>query len=181
VPVRLPAQRTPLRVYAVFFPRLASSHSVQKNGGSNKHVTTFASDKRSGLIKWERFERRHPHQLRDFLPWPQNSGAEYATYKNKINFFTQTYFVSSRNVLQFRQNHTLRQSCAGPKQNVKNGIWRKSFSVLCFGTKWKCIARSALTQGNSPGVPIRQEAGWAPQPCSGDTKISTHVSCPVRS
>lgn len=64
----------------------------------------------------------------------------------------------------------------GPSKIYRRGLWRKSFSMLCFGTTKRCIDSSTLTQGRSPGVPIRQEAGWAPHPRSSNTSISLPTS-----
>lgn len=100
---------------------LTSGHCIQKNCASDNHMRTSVSDKRSGLAKGGRFERRHPHQRRDFLLWPQNSGAAFATFKNKINSSHRRTLFSSRGVLRLRQNYTLWQSCPGTKQNAKNG------------------------------------------------------------
>jgi len=86
---------------------------------------------------------------------------------------------SSRSVSKLRPNYTLRQRRPGPKKMSRRGVWRKSFSKLHFGITQRCIVSSALTQGRSPGVPIKQEAGWAPQPHS-HAKI-THIRDPVGS
>lgn len=167
VPFRLPVKRIPLHT-----PPSPQSSSVQP------FCSYVASDKRSGLVK---------RGGDSSIVIPTTHGTSFRDLKIVEHRMlpTRTKSTSSdirplfslRSVSKLRPNYMLRQRCPGPKQNV----WRKCFSKLYFGITQRYIVSSALTQERSTGVPIRQEAGWAPEPRSSDAKISTHVRDPVRS
>jgi hypothetical protein len=69
-------------------PLKPCSHSVHGNVVSDNHVTSFSSDRRLGLVDVDqsqmegnstvgreggKYESRHPHHPRNFLPWPHHS------------------------------------------------------------------------------------------------------------